>query len=274
MDNVALTRLLPEWCTQAMRQARTRHSIASPTNSEHNPTLAQAYTFLPGLVEHHLTQEELPSKRELAVLFVDMADSARAILRQPPQVALATVQHFMSVVTNIALDHCGDVKDYEGDGALLYFASIEKATRAALAMRETLAQEAAPGGTTLQARFSLNVGEVVIGVIGSPLRQSVALIGPAVSLASRLLKHIPPNGIIAPQAAVEKLSEQDPDLATQFQLWQRHLTLKGFEEEAVTAYHLPSNLSGVGKETLSCQQTFSLLSPSCNSAVSVSEMIQ
>jgi class 3 adenylate cyclase len=205
--------------------------------------LAPAYTFLPGLVEHYLARQELPAKKELAVVFVDLADSTQVLLHQPPEHALATVQHFMEVVTEVALAHCGDVKDYEGDGALLYFASLTQAARAALAIRKVLGQERYTAEPLLQARFSLNIGEVVMGVIGSPRRRAVALIGPAVSLAARLLKQIPPGGIITPHTAVQRLHQEAPDLAEHFRLWGECLTLKGFEEECVRAYHLPGHVA-------------------------------
>ncbi len=212
------------------------------------PALAEVHTFLPGLVTHFLAQQEFPTKRELAVLFVDIADSTSAVVRQPPEKALAVVQRFMNLVTEVALAHHGDVKDYEGDGALLYFASVEQAARAALDIQQALAAKNERKEVTLQARLSLNVGEVIIGVVGSPQRRSVALIGPAVHLASRLLKHIPPGGIIAPQSTLERLDQQAPDIASQFQLFGQCLVLKGFEEECVTAYHIPSPIYARGIE--------------------------
>src|SRR5262245_54674776 len=225
------------------QRGRTRETVSCPVKLEAPPELAQAYTFLSGLVEHYLARQELPTKQELAVVFVDLADSTKTILRQPPERALAIVQRFMEVVTEVALAHCGDVKDYEGDGALLYFASIAQAARAALAIRTILGKEWFAHEPFLQARLSLNVGEMVIGVIGSPRRRSVALIGPAVSSAARLLKQIPPGGIIAPHTAVEKLHQEAPDLAEQFQIWGECLTLKGFEEECITAYLLPARVA-------------------------------
>lgn len=169
------------------------------------------------------------------MLFVDIADSTSTVVSQTPEDALANVQGFMQVVTDIAIANCGDVKDYEGDGALLYFESVTEAAQAALAIRETLARR--PDG--LQARFSLNVGHVVIGVIGTALRRSVALIGPSINLAARLLKQIPPGGIIATMAVVERLRQETPALAQRFQLWNAQLELKGFHNELVTAFHAP-----------------------------------
>ena len=106
------------------------------------PTMqTQAQTFLPGLVEGYLGRQALPMTKELAVLFVDIADSTSTLLHHPPAHALAMVQHFSALVTDIALAHCGDVKDYEGDGALLYFGALRQAVRAALAIREALVAE-------------------------------------------------------------------------------------------------------------------------------------
>ena len=200
---------------------------------------AHAHTFLPGLAQSYLAQQSLPARKELAVLFVDIADSTATILHQPPEVALALVQRFMGVVTEIALENCGDVKDYEGDGALLYFESAAEAAQAALAIRHALSRKQPEGQEPLRARLSLNVGSVIIGVIGSALRRSVSLIGPSINIASRLLKHIPPGGIIATEAVVERLRQEAPALAQQFQLWDECLVLKGIEEECVTAFHIP-----------------------------------
>jgi len=222
--------------------------------------------FVPSLVAHSLAQSGLPIRRELAVLFVDLADSARAIVRQPPETALITIQRFMQLVTEIALTHCGDVKDYEGDGALLYFRSVEQAASAALAIRAALAAAGEEEGFFLQARLSINVGDVIIGEIGSPLRKSVALIGPMVHVAARLLKHIPPGGIIAPQAIVERLRREAPETASQFSLLGPCLVLRGFEEECITAYHVPPpNLATPHHESRSINKN----SSNCNNSVTI-----
>jgi class 3 adenylate cyclase len=192
-----------------------------------------------GLVAHSLAQPGLPIQQELAVLFVDIAESTRTVVRQPLAAALAIIQRFTRLVTEIALAHCGDVKDYEGDGAMLYFRSVEQAAKAALAIRAALTAAEEKEGFHLQARLSVNVGDVIIGEIGSPLRRSVTLIGPMVHVAARLLKYIHPGGVIAPQAMVERLRREAPETANQFHLLGPCLILRGFEEECITAYHIP-----------------------------------
>jgi class 3 adenylate cyclase len=202
------------------------------------PLPVHAHTFLAGLAQHNVAQQ-VPTSTALAVLFVDIADSTATVLQQPPEVALALVQRFMGIVTEVALAHCGDGKDDEGDGAPLYFASVLEATQAAVAIRHALAQASPEGYTLLRARLSLNVGSIIMGVIGSALRRSVALIGPSIPIAARLLKHIPPAGIIAPEAVVERLRQEAPALAQRFEVWDPCLVLKGVEDECVSAFHLP-----------------------------------
>jgi class 3 adenylate cyclase len=219
---------------------------ALPNRIEQDPEISEASTanvanahthaFLPGLVENYANRHELPLKRELTVLFVDIADSTPAIVGVSPEEALRFVQRFMGIVTEAALAYCGDVKDYEGDGALLYFESVTEATQAALSIREALATAASGAGPPLRARLSLDVGDIVIGVIGTAMRRSVALIGPSINLAARLLKQIPPDGIIATEAAVEKLRAETPALAERFSLFDEKLELKGFEKQYVRAY--------------------------------------
>ena len=46
------------------------------------------HAFLPGLVENYANRHELPIKRELTVLFADIADSTPAILGVSPDDAL------------------------------------------------------------------------------------------------------------------------------------------------------------------------------------------
>jgi hypothetical protein len=106
-------------------------------------------------------------------------------------------------------------------------------------MRTALAAWPTSDGQVVQARFSLNVGAVTIGVIGSMSRRSIGLIGPTVNLAARLLKHVAPGGIIAPQTVVERLQQDAPTLARTFRLQGTCLTVRDFEAQCVTAYSLP-----------------------------------
>lgn len=212
-------------------------AVAEGAGAPATATLAERRAaFLPSLADRYLREGEVPTRRRLTTLFVDIAGSTRLLVHHPPERVLAVVQRFLRLVTEVALAYCGDVKDYEGDGALLYFESTAEAVQAALAIRAALAHGTCDKETPIAARMSLTVGDVVLGVVGSAMRQAVALVGPSVSVGARLLKQIPPGGIIASGEVVETLRAEAPALAAEFQLRDAALEVPGADGVTVAAY--------------------------------------
>jgi class 3 adenylate cyclase len=195
-------------------------------------------SFLPSLADRYLGHGGLPTRRRLATLFVDIAGSTRLLAHHPPERVLAVVQGFMRLVTEVALAYCGDVKDFEGDGALLYFESTAEAAQAALAIRAALARSSREADVRMTARMSLTVGDVVLGVVGSTMRQAITLVGPSVSVGARLLKQIPPGGIIASGDLVEALRAEAPELAARFQLLDPAYEVAGGDGITVATYSI------------------------------------
>ena len=182
----------------------------------------------------------LPVRCRLATLFVDIASSTSLLMHHPPEVVLAVIQCFLGLVTEAALVHSGHVKDYEGDGALLYFDSPRQAAEAALGVRAELARgrcdAACGGGPGVKARMSLALGEVVIGAVGASPRRGIALVGPSVNVGSRLLKQVSPGGIIATGEFVQALRAEAPGLAGEFQPVDGGFEVPGADGLVVTAY--------------------------------------
>jgi class 3 adenylate cyclase len=171
---------------------------------------------------------QLPARREMAVMFVDMVDSTRLLSEQPAEAVLAFVQKFMQVVVEVCVRHCGDVHDFEGDGAMLYFASVGEALPAAFELRAALAEARSAEPALPLARFALDTGPLVVGYIGTRDRRALSFIGPSVNVAARILKLAPPEAIIATQRVLEHAAQTDPDLAAQFKELADKTTLKGF----------------------------------------------
>ena len=65
-------------------------------------------------------------------------------------------------------------------------------------------------------RLSLDIGPVVIGIVGTRFRQTVSLVGASVHTAARILKLAPPGGIVATDAIVEHARRANPELAARF----------------------------------------------------------
>ncbi len=186
---------------------------------------------------------EGPIRRRLTTLFADIAGSTSLLVHHPPEVVLGVVQGFMTLVTEVASAHAGTVKDFEGDGALLYFASMKNAVKAALAIRGRLAEGrcsiACGDGPGIAARMSVTVGEVVVGVVGSSMRQGIALIGPSVNIGARLLKHAPPGTIIASGEVFEELQRDAPRLADEFHQFDATFVVPGADGMTVSTYVVP-----------------------------------
>jgi class 3 adenylate cyclase len=188
-------------------------------------------------------REAPPMRRRLATLFVDIAGSTSLLVHHPPEVVLGVVQGFMALVTEVASAHAGTVKDFEGDGALLYFASMKNAVRAALAIRRRLADGrcdvACGDGPGIAARMSVTIGDVVVGVVGSPRRRGIALIGPSVNIGARLLKHAPPGAIITSGEVFEELRRDAPRLADEFHPLDAAFVVPGADGMTVATYVVP-----------------------------------
>lgn len=182
-------------------------------------------------------------RRRLATLFVDIAGSTSLLVHHPPEVVLGVVQGFMTLVTEIASAHAGTVKDFEGDGALLYFASTKNAVRAALAIQRRLADGrcdiACGDGPGIAARTSITVGDVVVGVVGASMRRGLALIGPSVNIGARLLKHAAPGAIIASGEVFEELRRDAPRLADEFHPLDAAFIVPGADGMTVATYVVP-----------------------------------
>lgn len=183
-----------------------------------------------------LVGHELPSRRDLAVMFVDMVDSTPLLFRHSNEHVLELVQIFMAVVVDTAVHHCGDVHDFEGDGAMLYFAGAGEALPAAFRLRQALEKARVNDPDLPQARFSIDAGPVVIGHIGTRLRRSLAFIGPCVNTAARILKYAPPNCVAVTRTVFDHALVSNPDLVQRFEQTPETHLLKGIGDEPVEIY--------------------------------------
>jgi class 3 adenylate cyclase len=138
------------------------------------------------------------------------------VLGSSPEQVLEIVQAFMEIVVDVGVHHCGDVHDFEGDGALLYFEGVGEAVPAAFRLRDALVARRRALPALPLPRLSLDVGPVVVGIVGTRFRQAVALLGPSVHTAAKILKLATPGGIVATGAVVEQARVTSPDFFRAF----------------------------------------------------------
>jgi adenylate cyclase len=137
------------------------------------------------------------SRREVTVLFTDVADfTAKTERADPSQVMIYTSRYF-AALSNEIMRHQGTVDKYIGDAVMAlwnapaddpdHIANACRAVLACLAANEALNKEFwREGWPPYDTRYGLHVGDAVIGNVGSSDRMNYTALGATVNLASRL----------------------------------------------------------------------------------------
>jgi class 3 adenylate cyclase/predicted ATPase len=147
----------------------------------------------PSTGDPHGLGQSTAERRQISVMFCDMADSTALSTRLDPEDLGAVIHGYQSCVAATIARFGGFIARYVGDGVLIYFgwpeareADAERAVRAALAV--TAAISRAPiHGQSLQIRIGIATGLVVIGApIGSGDARQQTATGETPNLAARL----------------------------------------------------------------------------------------
>lgn len=220
---------LPAWRMAGLPLAPISRGARDDLAWQSAPRLA-AQAERPIAEQSWLAGVRLPARRNLAVLFVDIVDSTDLIQNHDPIVAFELLQRVMTIVVEEGVAHCGDVRDFEGDGALLYFAGAGEALPAACAIRDRLIRARERDPNVPQVRVSLAAGELLAGYVGNQVRRSLLLVGAAVNAAARLQKVAEPGQIATTRDFLDRAECSDPDLVSRFSMRDQAVSLKGFGE--------------------------------------------
>jgi adenylate cyclase len=137
------------------------------------------------------------ARREVTVLFTDVADfTAKTERADPSQVMIFTSRYF-AVLSDEIMRHQGTVDKYIGDAVMaLWNAPADDPDHTVNACRGVLACLAANDALNKEfrreswppydTRYGLHVGDAVVGNIGSSDRMNYTALGATVNLASRL----------------------------------------------------------------------------------------
>lgn len=136
-------------------------------------------------------------KAELTVLFSDVRGFTTISEGLEPDDLSALMNQYLGAMTVIVRKHRGTLDKYIGDAIMAFWgAPVDDAAHArhgvltALEMQAEMAglnaRLAARGWPELKIGIGLNTGEMTVGDMGSPIRQSYTVMGDAVNLGSRL----------------------------------------------------------------------------------------
>jgi predicted ATPase/class 3 adenylate cyclase len=142
-------------------------------------------------------------RRQLTVMFVDLAGSTELSQRLDPEEVQGLIQVYQELVRTEVNRLAGHVAKYMGDGVLAYFGwpqahedAAERAVRAGLAITASVAN-IRTGQQSLSARVGIATGLVVVGdLIGSDEARERAVVGETPNLAARLQDVAQPGDVV------------------------------------------------------------------------------
>ncbi len=155
----------------------------------------------PRLINEILDNPELRGGegREMfvTVLFADLKNFTKTVEMLPPEQAITVLNRYLSLLSEIILQHGGWLDKYLGDGLMAQWgAPLPDQNHAIDAVKACLEIEnqlrtmtpelRAKGEVFFEVRLTLHSGPVIVGAVGSENRQERTIIGDAVNVTSRL----------------------------------------------------------------------------------------
>ena len=137
-------------------------------------------------------------KREVAILISDIRGFTPLSETLDPQDVISLLNRYFSHIIGIIRKYQGIIVDFFGDGVLVFFdplegpvePKIQQCVHCALEMQANMAsfnEEMRDGGLPeLEMGIGVNVGEVVVGNIGSEARAKYGIVGSPVNITQRI----------------------------------------------------------------------------------------
>ncbi len=150
------------------------------------------------------------NRKKLTVFFSDIVEFTSITETLEPEEITGLLNHYLTEMSKIALEHGATIDKYVGDAMLLFFGDpeskgarqdAEACIRMAVAMQRRMRElqrewREAGQQRPFEVRMAINTGYCTVGNFGSADRMDYTIIGNEVNLASRLQSHAEPGGIL------------------------------------------------------------------------------
>jgi adenylate cyclase len=159
-------------------------------------------------------------KRQVSILISDLRNFTPLSESLSPEQTIHLLNHYFSHMIDAVQRHKGIIVDFFGDSLLVFFDPMEndlavsahRALSCGLDMQKELLQHnkdnEAQGLPELEMGIGLNVGEVVVGNIGSTTRTKYGIVGSAVNMTHRIQAVATAGEVVLSQSAYELLAER------------------------------------------------------------------
>ncbi len=201
---------------QVRRGALVEAIEAELREVDHEAYYRHLYRRVRGQADWDETAHLGSGESEMAtVLFFDLQVFGEMTRGQGPRTVLLTFNQVLADLEEVLDRHRAQVLTYLGDGFLAILRQAhhaERAVQAALdlfaAVQECNRPRQILGQPLFQARISINTGNIFLGNVGTYHKMDFTAVGPAVSLAARLLSFAEPGVPCLSQSTQELVGEQ------------------------------------------------------------------
>jgi adenylate cyclase len=182
-------------------------------------------------------------KREVAILMSDIRNFTPLSESLDAEGTIRVINHYFSHMIEAIHQHRGIIVDFFGDSVLAFFDPlvnpVETVTRQAVRcgldmqarMKRFNEEMQAEGLPEIQMGIGINVGDAVVGNIGSELRAKYGIVGPSVNITNRIQAESK-GGQILVSESVYRYLKQDLRVKSSFEV-----PLKGVKER-VTLFEI------------------------------------
>lgn len=155
------------------------------------------------------------SRQEVSVLFADIRGYTAWSENARPEEVVEALNHYLSLAAEVILGWAGTLDKFFGDGLMAIFNApepqpdhVHRAADAALALRKAVHAVNERFGYNLSYSIGVNVGEAVVGYIGTDRALNYTAIGDVVNLAKRLQEYAAPGQILVEEAVIQRLGSR------------------------------------------------------------------
>lgn len=213
----ALLSALSDYAAIAIENSRNYEVLHRQKTTETQQIRGTFERFVPAsVVERALKKpEELQlggTRREISVLFADIRGYTTWSESVSPEKVVEALNHYLSLAAEVILGWEGTLDKFFGDGLMAIFNApenqpdhVHRAADAALALMKAADEVSNLYGHALAYSIGVNVGEAVVGYIGTERAMNYTAIGDAVNLAKRLQEYAAPGQILVEEAVIQRI---------------------------------------------------------------------
>jgi class 3 adenylate cyclase/DNA-binding response OmpR family regulator len=213
----ALLNTLTDYAAIAIENSRNYEQLRQSKERENAHIRDSFEKFVPpSVVDRVLSNPDMlqwgGKRQEISILFADIRGYTAWSEAAPPEQVMEMLNDYLSLAAEVILAWDGTLDKFFGDGLMAIFNApeeqadhVHRAADAALALMRAGREMRERRGDGLSYSVGVNVGEAVVGYVGTSRAMNYTAIGDTVNLAKRLQEYGAPGQVLVEEAIIKRL---------------------------------------------------------------------